>query len=120
MEKEMTPAWVVENYLPDFDKRYLEWSINYCGKSQPNNLCTHSVFIFENFSEALAAYRDTIWREAFEAMNDEYCEQWFIMIEDYDDFPIGSMYLGEPDVDPKDCRKATSEEIIRYFKNKRS
>lgn len=65
--------------------------------------------------------------KALAAMNDENDrEQWYIITVDvYYDWPQGHMFKCQPhpsewhvgtSIDPMYCRKATAEEIIKYFK----
>jgi hypothetical protein len=61
MENEMTLAWVVENYLPDYKGKYDACHINK-GTHEDKR-----IFIEHYFPEALTAFRDAVWREACEA-----------------------------------------------------
>jgi hypothetical protein len=76
MENKMTPAWVVENYLPDYEKRSREAYIDNARWDLPHDEVERR-FVDYHFPEALAellkAQREVCERRAHQT----YGEGWW-------------------------------------------
>jgi hypothetical protein len=100
---EMTPSWVVKNYLPDYEKRLLKFArSNGITKKSTNFqfLTVGDEFYKNNFAEALCACIYEIWKDACEAQKLE-CAKNLRTIPLQESAIIDNLILSAPIPEPK-------------------